>query len=119
MASRIQTRLKALEVVCNKAGEEGQGEQKSEMAEYERRACLLVAHYQHRALGVPIDSLLPHMLRHVDESEARRLLAMDYNSIHRAVGMPDHTATKPASQARPAERVLPRVQLPGGRHRAR
>ena len=93
MARNIKKRLEALEGGRSKADqEEDEDGLRSEKAEAERQACLIAAWHQHHKLSVPIGSVLPDMLRYVDESEARRLLAMDYNSVYRAIGMPNHTA---------------------------
>lgn len=113
MAS-IQTRLKALEGASRSTAGEGPDEQRDKMARYERMACLIAAHHQHHRLGVPIGGVLPAMLRYVDENEARRLLAMDYSSAYRAIGMPHHAAAKAVPEAKTEERVLPKTQVPRG-----
>lgn len=120
MARNIKKRLEALEGGRSKADQdEDEDGLRSEIAEAERQACLIAAWHQHHKLSVPIGSVLPDMLRYVDESEARRLLAMDYNSVYRAIGMPNHTAVaKAVPQAKLEERAMPQVQVPGW-HRGR
>lgn len=92
MAS-IQARVKALEALRNGADTDSD-ELSRQIAEKERQACLMVAWTLHRD-GQDIDSVLPRMLRYVDESEARRLLAMDYESLYRAVGLTVFTTKAP------------------------
>lgn len=113
--SGIRKRLKALEGV-RQGAPEGEGERDGLdglIAEAERQACLLTAHYQHHRLGVPVDGVLSDMLRYVDEAEARRLLAMDYTTFYSAAGMPHHEAAKPVQEAKHEERARPKIRIPG------
>lgn len=94
MTSSIQKRLKALEAQRKGVDADDQDELSRQIAEKERQACLMTSWTLHRD-GQDIDSVLPRMLRYVDESEARRLLAMDYESIYRAVGLTVFTTKAP------------------------
>lgn len=113
MASSIKTRLKALEVKRNQADGDDQDALSKEIAEYERRACCLVAWARHHDEGAPLGSVLPAMLRHFDESEARRILAMDYDAMYQAIGMPVFTALKAVLPAKSEEGAKPQIRIPG------
>ena len=77
MARNIKKRLEALEGGRSKADQdEDEDGLRSEIAEAERQACLIAAWHQHHKLSVPIGSVLPDMLRYVDESEARLQLSL-------------------------------------------
>lgn len=112
MASSIQTRLKALEAQRKGVDTDEQDKLSNEIAKYERQACCLIAHMLHHG-GEPVDSVLPAMLRHFDEREARSLLAMDYDSMYRAIGAPVSTASKTVPQAKNEEREKPQIRIPG------
>lgn len=112
--SGIRRRLKALEGVRHCAPEgEGRSEQMAQIAACERQACLILAWVRHNKNGEPIGNVLPEMLGYVAESEAMSLLAMDYKSVYRAIGMPHHEAVKLVHEAKPDERVLPKIRVPG------
>ncbi|HLO63291.1 MAG TPA: hypothetical protein VK165_10055 [Azonexus sp.] len=119
MASSIKTRLKALEVKRNQVEGEGHEALSKEIGEYERRACCLVAWVRHHDEGAPIDSVLADMLRHFDESEARRLLAMDYDTLYQAIGMPIFTASKIVLPAKSEDKAKPQIRMPGELGRGR
>lgn len=114
MGSRIRSRLKVMEgAAYSTAGECKQDWMRSEIAEAERQACLILAWVRHNKNGEPIDSVLPEMLRYVGESEAKRLLAMDYGPFYRAIGMPDHAPAKPVPKVKLEERAMPQIKVPG------
>lgn len=121
--SGIRRRLKALEGVRHIAPE-GEGEPDGLdglVAEAERQACLMLAWLLCKDKDVarrePISSVLPKMLRYVDEAEARRLLAMDYTPFYSAAGMPNSNGAsigaKPPPLDTPEKRTLPKTQVPG------
>lgn len=120
MGRSIKKRLEALEGTAHIAPE-GEGEPDGLdglVAEAERQACLLLAWSLNHdkgtmVSGLPIGSVLPKMLRYVDEAEARRLLAMDYRSFCLAIGMPHSNGAKPPPLDTPEKRTLPKTQVPG------
>lgn len=112
MVSSIRSRLKSLEGRRKQAEGEDQEELGKEIAKFERRACCLLAHMRHHD-GEPLDSVLPNMLRYFDESEARRILAMDSDAMYQAVGMPVFTASKTALPAKSEEKAKPQARIPG------
>lgn len=112
MASNIRARLNSLEEKRKQAEVEDQEALSKEIAEYHRRACLMVAWMFHRE-GDSIASVLPDMLPYVDEREARRLLAMDYDTMYQAIGMPVFTASKTVLPAKFEEREKPQIRMPG------
>lgn len=112
MASNIRARLNSLEEKHKQADGDDQDALSKEIAEYERQACCLLAHMRHRD-GEALGSVLPGMLRYVDESEARRLLAMDYDAMYQAIGLPVFTASKTVLPAKFEERAKPQIRMPG------
>lgn len=120
MARSIRKRLDALEGAAYITPNEGEGDQDGLVgliAEAERKACLMSAWVMHNskrlAIFEPISSVLPKMLRYVDEAEARRLLALDYKSFYSAARMPNHDAAKLVQEAKPEERARPKIRVPG------
>lgn len=116
MATSVKSRLKSLEEQ-RKRVEQGSGDGLlEEIATCERQACCLVAWGKHHVDGKSVASVLPDMLRYVDESEARRLLAMDYDSAYRAVGMPIFTPLKTMPKPEPESPVVHHIRMPGERN---
>lgn len=115
MAASLKSRLKSLEKRRKMEFQSVRDGVSEQIATYERQACLLVAWSRHHE-GEAIDSVLPDMLRHVEENEARRLLAMDYDSAYRAVGMPIFTPLKTMPKPEPESLVVHHIRMPGERN---
>jgi hypothetical protein len=88
----------------------------SQIATAERAATCLVAWFSVHENSVSVDDAIRPMLAYYSEQEARRLLALSYDEIYRAVDGPMGHA-KPANRpplVPDVERRLGDVRMPGG-----